>query len=101
MWARVGVDRRTADTTGNWNTFICQEYSIYPGGWLQGRRALPLIGPGLAQLGRRDLRTCLVDEDAADSIGVLRLGRDLDVPVIVVANRRPIDRKSTRLNSSH
>src|SRR5712664_2591363 len=96
MRARVGVDRRTADANGNGNTFICQEYSIYPGGGLQGRRSLPLIGPGLAELSRRDLRTRLVDEDAANSIGVLRLGRDLDVPVVVVANRRPIPLEDPR-----
>ena len=43
-----------------------------------------------AELGSRDLGAGFVDDDPAHAVGVLRLGHDLDVPVIVVADRRPV-----------
>src|SRR6266852_6746868 len=65
-------------------------------GGLQDPGPLSLIGPGLAELGGGDLGSRLVDEDAADPIGVFRLGNDLDVPVIVVADRLPVPLQDAR-----
>ena len=55
----------------------------------QGGPALALR-PGTAELSGRDLGARLVDENAAHPVSVLRLGQDLDVPVIVVADRGPV-----------
>src|SRR2546428_381363 len=70
----------------------------YPprGGGLQGGRVLPLIGPGVSELRRRDFRARLVDEDATNAIGLLRLGRNLDMPVVIVADRRPVPLEDPR-----
>src|SRR5205807_3404407 len=64
-----------------------------------GRRrskGLALTDPGLAKLSRRHLRTRLVDEDAADPVGVLGLGDDFDVPVVVVTDRGPVPLQDPR-----
>src|SRR5256712_1346586 len=53
----------------------------------------PLAGgtrPGVAEARGRDLRRRLVDEDPADPVRLLRLDDDLEVPVVVVADRRPV-----------
>src|SRR3712207_7882779 len=49
-----------------------------------------------------DPRAVAVDRLVADEVVGVRGGRDLPQPVAgIVAGRRRIDRKSTRLNSSH
>src|SRR5439155_24450932 len=69
------------------------------GGCKGGAKALPFAAdarPGVAQSPRRDLRRGLVDEDPADPVGVLGLHDDLEVPVIVVPNRRPVPLQYSR-----
>src|SRR5439155_1410405 len=46
--------------------------------------------PGVAEARGRDLRRRLVHEDPADPVRLLRLDDDLEVPVVVVADRRPV-----------
>src|SRR5437867_9165268 len=53
-------------------------------------------GEGSAQFGGDLLGRGFVDEDAADAVGALRMDDDLDVPVVVVANRRPVPLEDAR-----
>src|SRR6058998_4259474 len=51
---------------------------------------------GSAQFGGDLLGRGFVDEDAADGVGALRVDDDLDVPVVVVADRRPVPLEDAR-----
>src|SRR5437773_6082542 len=54
---------------------------------------------GSAQFGGDLLGRGFVDEDAADGVGALRVDDDLDVPVVVVADRRPVPLEDARARS--
>src|SRR5438477_12807343 len=53
-------------------------------------------GEGSAQVGGDLLGWRLVDEDPADRIAALRMDDDLDVPVVIIANRGPVALEDAR-----
>src|SRR5205823_9967915 len=53
-------------------------------------------GEGSAQVRGDLLGWRLVDEDAADRIAALRMDDDLDVPVVIVADRGPVALEDAR-----